>query len=329
MGEHNRLGVAVIGLGAAGRRHVAALRENDTADLIALADTSPAARAWAMAHEGLRTCLPHPRAVLAMEGVSLVVIATPVDTRAALAGQALEAGKDVLVEAPPASASADAALLVQRAGDAGRRLFVVQRERFMPLNRRVGELLRSGVIGDVRLGTVCYLEPPEAPPGAFLERRGVDVADALRSLLGDVAWVMATAWRSAAHAPGAAADSLAAQFGFGGRCVISVAAGPTAPDLPGSRPRGTARYDFHGERGSLHARSGESVIVCDANGTHAVPVGTPAGSPLMVQDAQVVRRLLAGDAAPGNGRDGLEALRVVEALEGSAGSGEKAWLDDL
>ena len=56
--------------------------------------------------------------VLADEAVEAVVVATPVPTHAALARQALAAGKHVFVEKPMALASSEAEELVDAGGGA-------------------------------------------------------------------------------------------------------------------------------------------------------------------------------------------------------------------
>jgi UDP-2-acetamido-3-amino-2,3-dideoxy-glucuronate N-acetyltransferase len=88
--------------------------------------------------------------VLARPDVDAVVVATPAATHAALALQALEAGKDVLVEKPMATTVADGARLVEAARRLGRVLAVGHLLEHHPAVDALAALVRSGTLGRVR-----------------------------------------------------------------------------------------------------------------------------------------------------------------------------------
>lgn len=88
--------------------------------------------------------------VLAAPQVSAVVIATPAETHYELARQALEAGKDVLVEKPLALTYEQGAHLVQLADSARRVLMVGHVLEYNPAVRRLLELVRAGELGKVQ-----------------------------------------------------------------------------------------------------------------------------------------------------------------------------------
>ena len=87
--------------------------------------------------------------VLADPEVEAVVIATPVPTHYELAKQALEAGKHVFVEKPPAMREAEMAELVELSEARGKVLMPGHLLLYHPGVRKLKELVDSGDLGDV------------------------------------------------------------------------------------------------------------------------------------------------------------------------------------
>jgi predicted dehydrogenase len=87
--------------------------------------------------------------MLADESLEAIVVATPVVTHAELAKQALEAGKHVLVEKPPALTGAEVEELVMTAEEQGRVLMPGHLLLYHPGVGRLKELIGSGELGDV------------------------------------------------------------------------------------------------------------------------------------------------------------------------------------
>ncbi|HEY2776606.1 MAG TPA: Gfo/Idh/MocA family oxidoreductase [Gaiellaceae bacterium] len=98
---------------------------------------------------------PHARAtttfedLLADDALDAIVIATPVPTHYALAKQALEAGKHVFVEKPPAMRAVEMDELVQLAADRDRVLMPGHLLLYHPAVLKLKELVSSGELGDV------------------------------------------------------------------------------------------------------------------------------------------------------------------------------------
>jgi predicted dehydrogenase len=88
-------------------------------------------------------------AMLADPAVQGVVIATPVPTHYALAKQALEAGKHVLVEKPPAMRAAEIDELVAIANERDLVLMPGHLLLYHPAVRKVKELIDAGELGEV------------------------------------------------------------------------------------------------------------------------------------------------------------------------------------
>ena len=87
--------------------------------------------------------------VLSDDGVEAVTIATPVPTHHALAKQALEAGKHVFVEKPPAMRGAEMEELVALARERDLVLMPGHLLLYHPGLRRVKELVDGGELGEV------------------------------------------------------------------------------------------------------------------------------------------------------------------------------------
>lgn len=88
--------------------------------------------------------------VLAHPAVDLVYIPLPSTLQAEWAVRALEAGKAVLCEKPLSANATTAARIASTAESTGNRAFVGFHYRLHGFTRRLLEVLRSGVLGDVR-----------------------------------------------------------------------------------------------------------------------------------------------------------------------------------
>jgi predicted dehydrogenase len=98
---------------------------------------------------------PHARATTAIDdllvddSLDAVVIATPVPTHYELAKQALEAGKHVFVEKPPAMRAVEMDELVRLAAGGGRVLMPGHLLLYHPAVLKLKELIDSGELGEV------------------------------------------------------------------------------------------------------------------------------------------------------------------------------------
>ncbi len=151
--EASRLNFGVIGCGRWGPNHIRVFSELDRSRVIACADPNEARCA------GMSRRFPQVRArtdyhdLLDDEAIDVVVIATPTDTHARITGEALQAGKHVLVEKPICSTSEQARELVRLANDTGLVLMVGHVFLF---NNGVNKLREMIDLGE--LGRIHYLD---------------------------------------------------------------------------------------------------------------------------------------------------------------------------
>ena len=139
--------VALVGLGYWGPN--LARNFDDLADLRWLCDASPdALERFGARYAQARTTTDLDE-VLADPELDAVVVATPAVTHYELAKRALEAGKHVLVEKPPAMNAVEAEDLVATSESSGRVLMPGFLLLYHPAVQKVKELVASGELGEV------------------------------------------------------------------------------------------------------------------------------------------------------------------------------------
>ena len=140
--------VAVIGCGYWGRNLVRVFESLGA--LAAVCETDPLAVDVARQLAPNVRVEPNYAAVLAAPGVDAVVIATPAETHAMLAAQALASGKHVFVEKPLALEYAQGAALVKQAEAAGLVLMVGHILEYHPAVVELVKRVRNGDLGQIQ-----------------------------------------------------------------------------------------------------------------------------------------------------------------------------------
>jgi predicted dehydrogenase len=161
---------AVIGCGAIGREHMAALDQLKNVRVAAVCDISPA-RAEAMAERfGVGTWHTDHRQLLNMPKLDLVHIATPPGAHVALARDFLSAGRNVLCEKPLAPRHQDVVELTRLAVD--NRTMLVENQQFRRHSsvRRLQALIESGELGDLLEAHVCICLDITSKGSPYIDR---------------------------------------------------------------------------------------------------------------------------------------------------------------
>ena len=163
LGANNRIRTAVIGLGGRGRDHVQFLSElPGETRITAICDVNQEARERAVAQvEKLTGAKPKEysdlRAVYDDREVDAVTVATPNHWHALATIWACQAGKDVYVEKPACHNVLEGEQMVVAARKHGRMVQVGSQSRSMEHRRKVIELLRQGVIGQLYMARgLCF-----------------------------------------------------------------------------------------------------------------------------------------------------------------------------
>ncbi|PZS36797.1 MAG: gfo/Idh/MocA family oxidoreductase [Pseudonocardiales bacterium] len=203
------VGVGMLGYGAIGQEHTAAIGAVTGLDLAAVCDPSP------LRLDAARAVTPDVRAyadadaLLADPGVGLVIVSTPPNTHAEWTLRALDAGKSVVVEKPFCLTVAEADAQIEAAAERDLTLAVYQNRRwdadFLALKRA----WRAGLFGEVfhyesfvgGYGHPCnYWHSHEAISGGAIYDWGSHYLDwALDLLPQPVEWVSATTHKRVWH----------------------------------------------------------------------------------------------------------------------------------
>ena len=148
----------VVGLGAMGAHHARVLAGLQSCELAAVIDPDAERRELisrthrASAHASLAEALE-------AEHLDFVCVAVPVDDLPEVAGQALRAGLDTLVEKPMAPTEEQARALIELAGERGALLAVGLVERFNPAISALKAKLDAGAIGAIHQMHARRLSP--------------------------------------------------------------------------------------------------------------------------------------------------------------------------
>ncbi len=141
--------VALIGAGYWGKNLLRNLSQNAGFRLTHVVERKAALLAPLRAAYPQAAIHADPATAISDPAVGAVIIATPVASHYALARQALEHGKHVLVEKPMCATADEAADLVMRAGAAGVTLMVDHTFLFHPAVEKLASLVHTGALGKI------------------------------------------------------------------------------------------------------------------------------------------------------------------------------------
>ncbi|TQJ50341.1 Gfo/Idh/MocA family oxidoreductase [Phycicoccus sp. SLBN-51] len=141
--------VGLAGYGMAGRQIHAPLLKEAGLEVVAVSTSNPERQAAVEQELPGATVVSDLDGLVAVEGLDLVVLATPSGDHAAHALTVIEAGLPVVVDKPLAVDSDSALEVVDAAEQAGVPLTVFQNRRYDAEHATLAEVVRSGIIGDV------------------------------------------------------------------------------------------------------------------------------------------------------------------------------------
>lgn len=333
------IGVGILGLGLALKPHALALRDLAAEGRVrVVGGCAPSAeRRAAFAAAWGWPVFDSAEALLGASGLDLVLILTPPRTHLPLGGEALAAGKHILVEKPIEWDAARAAALMEAARRAGRRAGVVFQHRFRPAALRLQAAVTGGELGTLLSVSAsirwwrddAYFATPgrgmkARDGGGVLLTQAIHTLDLLLHLAGPVESVMGVAMTSPLRTIDTE-DVAAAALRFANGAIGAVDATTVA------RPGFPERIEVAGTRGSavmaaerleLHV-PGAPVEVLDrgsAGGGGADPMAFDHGP----HRAMILEMLaaIAQDRAPANDiATGLPVQRLIEAWLRSSVSG--------
>jgi predicted dehydrogenase len=256
--------------------------------------------------------------------VNVVYIATPPDTHAKYAIEAMKAGKAVYVEKPMARTTAECEQMIRVSEETGVPLFVAYYRRRLPCFLKLKELIDSKIIGDVKYLHVQLHHPlkpeevsPEKTPGwrVFPEISGGghfhDLAshqfDYLEYLLGPVKEANGFSLNQSGYYP--ADDIVTATFlfesgvvGTGSWCFsVPVKFKNDSTVIIGSEGKITFSFFEH-----------QNILVEKSDGTHQnyhIPHPENIQQPLI---QTIVDQLIGKGTSPSTGKTGIRATMIMD-----------------
>ncbi|MAT75464.1 hypothetical protein CMK14_10030 [Candidatus Poribacteria bacterium] len=162
----NKVKAAIIGLGWAGCEHLKGYAENPLSDVVAVCDMDQE-RANQVAQENNvpRTFTDH-RQLLEQEDIDVVSIGLPNFLHAPVTIDALNAGKHVLCEKPPARNAEEAIAMAKAAEKNGKTLMYALVLRFAGDAQTLRKMVDDGELGQVYFGKAGYVRRRGIPIGA-------------------------------------------------------------------------------------------------------------------------------------------------------------------
>lgn len=196
--------VGTIGASFAKAAYLPALATIDDVELLAIASARMSSAQSAADQFNISHVYDDWEKMLAEHEFDLVCIATPVKYHAPMAFAALKAGAHVLCEKPMAMNSDESQQMFKMAEAQGKLHIMGHELRFNPNRHKIKDLIKSGVIGDVRHMNILNVSGSMGDPASRVENdwwslesegggrlgaNGSHQIDLIRFWLGDVASV--------------------------------------------------------------------------------------------------------------------------------------------
>lgn len=342
--------IALAGAGTIGQAHIAVAQGSPTCTLSAIVDPSPAAVEVARAaNVPLFVSLED---LLAADRPDGVLLATPNHLHVPQALQCIEAGLPILLEKPIATTVAQGEQLLKVVKATGARVLIGHHRAHSPIMRKAKEVVDSGQLGQLVavMGSATFFKPgsyfDSAPwrrePGAGpILINMIHEVHNLRMLCGDIMAVQAFASHATRGFPVEDTVAINLRFASGvlGTFMLSdTAACPRSWEQTSQENKAYASYDDE-----------DCYVITGTNGSLSVPTmrlktyPSPEGRSWwkafevgvvgMVRDDPLKHQLehfgavIRGEAEPlVSAFDGLQNLRVTEAIADAAKSGQTIHL---
>jgi predicted dehydrogenase len=339
--------LAVMGAGLIGKRHAEHVATEQGAILSAIVDPSPIGRDLA---EKLGTRWYESFAALtAVDRPDGVIIATPNQLHVQNGLEVIAAGVPAIVEKPIADEVGAAQILVEAAEKAGVPLLVGHHRRYNPMIRKAKEIIEAGRLGRVLTlhGSFWLMKPDEYFEIGWRREAGagpvflnlIHDVDLFRYLCGEIVSVQA---QESNAVRGNAVEETAVillRFASGVLGTVNVSDSVVAPwswelttgENPAYPQQDQSCYQIGGTHGSLTIPQLELWSNPDKRSwweplvRERVPF-TPE-DPLKVQIRHFCEVIRDGATPVVSGREGLNTLKVVEAVKRSAATGAMIRID--
>jgi predicted dehydrogenase len=338
--------IAVAGAGAIGVRHIEEIEKNAGAELSAVIDPFP--KAAEVAQQGGVPLYASLAECFAKDRPDGVILATPNHLHVEQALECISAGIPVLVEKPLAHNLDEGRRLVEAAERAGATLLVGHHRPHSPILHKAVEVVKSGTLGPIIgvIGSAVFYKPDSYYDGSYAWRKEpgggpilinmVHEVGNLRALVGEIVAVQAFA--SNATRQFAVEDTVAINLRFdngalGSFLLSDTAASPKSWEQTSRENKAYPTYPAE-----------DAYVVIGTDGSLAVPtmrlhryaakqdrswwkpfetetIPLERADPLTRQIENFAAVIRGNEKPLVTGRDGLQNLRVVDAIVEASKSG--------
>ena len=339
---NKRTRIVIVGLGLVGKRHAEAIRQVPEAELVGIVDTSDSALQYA--NEQSLAFTRELADVFELCKPDGVILATPTPLHVEQGTLCVQHSCPVLIEKPLATIASDAEKLLSMAQSVNVAIMVGHHRRFNPLIQKARRLIDEDLLGEIRsVQAQCWLYKPdhyftEAPWRTRLGAGPVSVnlvhdIDLLRYLCGEVISVAAQMAPSSRGFENEEVAAAVLKFHNNAVGTISVSDGIVAPwsweltarEYPVYPTTQQSCYQIGGTRGSLSVPD-LTLWHQDGGGDWWKPINTTSfhcevSDPLINQISHFVRVIEQHEEPLVSGLEGLKTLRVLEAMQQAAMTG--------
>jgi len=341
-----RVKLAVLGAGLIGKRHIQHVLTEPSAQLSAVVDPTPVGETIAK-EAGVKWFTSFAQ-MIAADRPDGIIVATPNQVHVQNGLEAVEAGVPALIEKPIADNIISAEKLIAAAEAKGVPLLTGHHRRHNPVMQKAKEIIESGKLGRVLVVNAMFwlFKPDDYFDISWRRERGagpvflnlIHDVDNLRYLFGDVAAVQA---RESNAVRGNAVEETAViliEFKNGVLGTATVSDSVVAPwswemttgENPAYPRTEQSCYMIGGTHGSLAVPTLE---VWRNPGKRSwwepleqTQIEVDDEDPLVLQIRQFCKVIRGSEPPLVSGREGLETLRVIDAVKRSAATGERIEL---
>ena len=153
--------IAVAGAGLIGHRHIEEIQKSPTCELASIVDPAPPAKFASTAQNAGVTIYASLAEMFVNDKPDGVILATPNQLHADMAIECIRAGVTTFIEKPVAHTLADGVRLCEAAEAAGVKILVGHHRRHSPILHQAVDIVRSGVLGQLVgvIGSAVFYKP--------------------------------------------------------------------------------------------------------------------------------------------------------------------------
>jgi predicted dehydrogenase len=332
-----KLRVGVVGVGFAGRAHLDGYKNAEEAELIAVCDVSKERAQESADKYGIPLVFTDYEEMLKRPDLDAISVCLPNTMHAPVTIAAFEAGKHVLCEKPLAANAEQAKNMVEAAQKAGKTLAMSLNFRYEGRALTLKKMIDSGLLGKIYYAKTAMLRNNSIPRGWFhvKEKSGGGPLLDLASHMLDVTW-----WLMGRPEPVSASGYTSSMLSTAGKGLgtwgVGFGDGPVdIEDLAVALIRFKDGQSLFVE--VSWALNGPPLHYCYIFGTDAgaelypdfkiykdPSIQEPPIEPSKDRIKEFVSNILNGTEPLGPGSDGLQVMRMLDAIYRSAGTGKEA-----